>query len=59
MVGNRTATIHRLDAGSCPAENLFPAFPMRGVSATAQRIDWQVLKEQQHIPPFLRNPFFL
>ena len=56
MVRDRAATIDELETRTCAAEDLFSAVPMCRLGGAAQGIDRQVLKEQQDIPLFLRNP---
>ena len=59
MVGDRAATLDELETRTRTAEHLFSAIPMGWLGSTAEGIDWQVLKEQQDIPLFLRNPILL
>jgi hypothetical protein len=59
MVGDRSTPIDELEARACTTEKLFPAFPMRWSGGAAEGVDWQVLKEEQDIPLFLRNPILL
>jgi hypothetical protein len=59
MVGDRAATIDELETGTRTAENLFSAVPMCWSGGATEGIHRQVLKEQQDIYLFSRNPILL